>query len=99
MRNTTEYIYCYGTYSFIYFNIRITKPVQSINVLLELELFKFVAHFINEYDLPENIINDLLGTVELSEIQSELFLAVVESCPRIKNNYLINNTEQKEKTG
>jgi hypothetical protein len=62
-------------------------PVEDI----ELDLFKFVVVFINEYDLPENIINDLLGTINLSEIQSELFLAVVESCPRIKNNYLINN--------
>ena len=62
-------------------------PVEDI----ELELFKFVTHFINEYDLPENIITDLLGTLELSEIQSELCLAVVESCPRIKNNYIIDN--------
>ena len=62
-------------------------PVEDI----ELDLFKFVAHFINEYDLPENIITDLLETIELSEIQKELFLAVVESCPRIKNNYIINN--------
>ena len=62
-------------------------PVEDI----ELDLFKFVAVFINECDLPENIITDLLGTIKLSEIQSELFLAVVESCPRIKNNYLINN--------
>ena len=62
-------------------------PVEDI----ELELFKFVAHFINEYDLPENIITDLLGTLELSVIQSELFLAVVESCPRIKHNYIIDN--------
>jgi hypothetical protein len=51
-------------------------PVEDI----ELELFKFVVVFINEYDLPENVINDLLGTIKLSEIQSELFLAVVESC-------------------
>jgi len=29
--------------------------------------------------------------IELSEIQSELFLAVVEPCPRIKDNYIINN--------
>jgi hypothetical protein len=62
-------------------------PVEDI----ELELFKFVSHFINEYDLGENIITDLLGTLELSEIQSELCLAVVESCPRIKNNYIIDN--------
>jgi hypothetical protein len=62
-------------------------PVEDI----ELELFKFVVVFINEYDLPENVINDLLGTIELSEIQSELILAVVESCPSIKNNYIINN--------
>ena len=62
-------------------------PVEDI----ELDLFKFVAHFINENDLPENIITDLLETIELSEIQSELFLAVVESCPRIKNNYIIDN--------
>ena len=62
-------------------------PVEDI----ELELFSFVAHFINEYDLPEEIITDLLGTIELSEIQSELFLAVVESCPHIKTNYIINN--------
>ena len=62
-------------------------PVEDI----ELDLFKFVAHFINEYDLPENIITDLLRTIELSEIQRELLLEVVESCPRIKNNYIINN--------
>jgi hypothetical protein len=58
-------------------------PVEDI----ELELFKFVAVFINKYDLQEHIFTDLLGTIELSEIQSELILAVVESCPSIKNNY------------
>ena len=62
-------------------------PVEDI----ELELFKFVAVFINKYDLQEHIFTDLLGTIELSEIQNELILAVVESCPSIKNNYIINN--------
>jgi hypothetical protein len=33
MRNTTECIHCYVTYSIIYFNIRITMPFHWINVL------------------------------------------------------------------
>jgi hypothetical protein len=36
-------------------------PVEDI----ELELFKFVSHFINEYDLGENIITDVLPMVTM----------------------------------
>jgi hypothetical protein len=43
-------------------------PVEDI----ELELFKFVAHFINEYDLPENVINDehILSSIAIFGSQS-----------------------------